>query len=82
MNYIPDLINTDEMILPDDILAFIKQLAGNTHDRWAQQRLIKRWRYGLSHDAEGKQHPCLVDHDHLPESEKETIVLVVYRVSR
>lgn len=71
IEYIPNPIDTTEVVLPDNILELSEILASNTHDLWAKGRLEEGWRYGPERDDTRKQHPCLVPYSELPESEKK-----------
>jgi ryanodine receptor 2 len=70
VSYTPAPINTETVVLPQDILALLEQLAENNHDIWAQQRFRTGWTYGPARNDERKEHPCLVPYQELPESEK------------
>ena len=59
------------MELPNELTRLIEQLARNVHENWAVGRLNEGWTYGLVRNDQLKQHPCLVEYDDLPESEKE-----------
>ena len=69
--YTPNPINTNDIILDDDILSLAEILAKNTHEIWATGRIKDGWSYGESRDDVNKKHPCLVSYEELPESEKE-----------
>lgn len=69
--YIPLPIDTSDVQLSKEILELVEQLARNVHDIWAIGRIKEGWTYGPQRDDENKKHPCLVDYDELPESEKE-----------
>lgn len=69
--YTPAPIDTNDIILPEEILALAEELAANTHDVWAKGRIQQGWTYGPVRDDAAKTHPCLVAYDDLPESEKE-----------
>lgn len=71
MKYTPEPINTDDVVLSDDLLALCEALAENTHDVWAVGRIDQGWTYGENRDDEKKTTPCLVPYSELPESEKE-----------
>ena len=71
MKYIPQPINTDDVVLSDDLLDLCEELAENTHDVWAVGRLAQGWTYGEKRDDKKKTTPCLVPYSELPESEKE-----------
>ena len=69
--YIPTPIDTTDVELSDELKQLVEQLARNVHDNWAIGRINDGWIYGPERNDELKQHPCLVDYDELPESEKE-----------
>lgn len=71
MTYEPQPVDTSKVDLSQSIEALIEQLARNTHEVWALQRIRGGWRYGPQRDDERKLHPCLVPYDELPDSEKE-----------
>lgn len=69
--YTPHPIDTSDVELPNELTRLIEQLARNVHENWAVGRLNEGWTYGLVRNDQLKQHPCLVEYDDLPESEKE-----------
>ena len=69
--YTPTPINTTDVELSDELKQLVEQLARNVHDNWAIGRLNDGWTYGPERNDALKQHPCLVDYNDLPESEKE-----------
>ena len=69
--YIPNPIDTSDVELSDDLKQLVEQLARNVHDNWAIGRINEGWTYGPVRNDALKQHPCLVDYDDLPDSEKE-----------
>jgi hypothetical protein len=71
LSYTPNPIDTSEIKLPEDLLALTEQLAENTHEIWAQQRMADGWTYGSKRDDATKKHPDLVPYSDLPEGEKE-----------
>ena len=83
--YKPNPINTQDIILPDELLELTEKLAENTHEVWAEGRINEGWKYGPSRNDETKENPCLVPYDRLSESEKsydrntalETLKLIV-----
>jgi len=70
-NYVPSPIDTSDVKLSDKLQQLVEQLARNVHDIWAIGRFREGWTYGLERNDALKQHPCLIDYDELPESEKE-----------
>ena len=69
--YTPMPISTDGIALPPELEELVEQLAENTHDHWAQQRIEDGWVYGPQRDDASKTHPDLVPYGDLPENEKE-----------
>ena len=70
IRYIPHPINTDDVVLPEELNSIIEILAENVHDSWAIARLKDGWTYGIKRDEVSKTHPCLVPYTALTESEK------------
>ena len=54
-----------------DIQEILEPLAAKVHEAWVHQRKAEGWTWGKVHNSDLKQHPCLVDYEQLPESEKE-----------
>lgn len=69
--YKPNPKDTSAVKLTDDLTELLEQLAENTHDIWAQQRIAEGWSYGPSRNDRQKEHPNLVPYKQLAESEKE-----------
>ena len=69
--YTPKPINTDDVVLDDEILELSEALARNTHEVWSQNRINDGWTYGERRDDERRLHPCLIPYDELTEEEKE-----------
>lgn len=69
--YIPQPIDTSDIVLSKDLLDLCEKLAENTHEVWAKGRVAEGWTYGNSRNDEKKQTPCLVPYSALSESEKE-----------
>jgi ryanodine receptor 2 len=69
--YQPNPIDVSRIRLSAELEKLVEQLAFNTHEVWAQQRLQQGWRYGPVRNDARKEHPCLVPYDELPESEKD-----------
>ena len=91
--YTPTPINTDDIILPDELLALTEQIAENVHDVWAASRIKEGWTYGEIKDSVAKTTPCLVPYGELSEEEKaydrntaiETLKLITklgYKISK
>lgn len=58
-------------ILPSELEPLREELARHVHDTWMEGRLADGWVYGPERNDELKTHPCLVDYDSLPESERD-----------
>ena len=70
-SYNPKPIDTTDIELPEELKQLVELLAHNVHDTWAQSRINEGWTWGPTLDGEHKRHPCLVEYDELPESEKD-----------
>ena len=71
MNYSPMLVNTDHIVLPEDLIQLTEQIAENVHDVWAASRISKGWTYGPERNDALKETPCLVPYSEQPEIEEE-----------
>jgi hypothetical protein len=91
--YRPKPADTLKIELPAEISSLAELLAKNAHDVWAQGRIAEGWSYGEKRDDGKKKHPCLVEYEDLPESEKqydrntamETLKLIIslgYKITR
>ena len=69
--YSPKPRDTSAVTLDTDLLALTEQLAENTHEIWARQRMADGWTYGPKRDDALKHHPGLVPYADLSEPEKE-----------
>ena len=85
MNYKPNPINTDDVILSEELLELTEKLAENTHEVWADGRIREGWKFGTERNDKNKETPCLVPYSELSESEKsydrntalETLKLII-----
>lgn len=50
---------------------FIDYYTKTQHNAWCKERISEGWSFGTIRNDELKQHPCLVDYELLPDSEKE-----------
>lgn len=69
--YQPKPLDTGAIRLPEQLENLLENLAQNTHEVWAEQRLKDGWSYGEERNDSERLHPCLVPYDELPEEEKE-----------
>ncbi|MEE1202827.1 MAG: RyR domain-containing protein [Bacteroidales bacterium] len=70
-DYVPQPVDTDDVVLGKDLEELVEQMAKNVHEVWAQTRMEQGWTYGEQRDDAKKQHPCLVAYEELPDEEKE-----------
>lgn len=70
-NYVPQPIDTSDVVLPMELDELVEKIAKNVHEVWAQSRLQQGWTYGEERSDALKQHPCLVPYEELPEVEKD-----------
>lgn len=91
--YVPAPHDTSAIRLDGEMSALTEDLAKNTHEVWAAQRVAEGWRCGPQRDETRREHPGLVPYEDLPDSEKqydrstalETLRLILalgYRISR
>lgn len=71
MEYIPQPIDTSNIEVGKDIIELTEFLAKNVHETWAKQCINDGWTYGIERNDTDKKHPCLIEYEELPESEKE-----------
>ena len=68
--YTPKPVDTDNIVLSENLLILTEKIAENVHDLWAQNRISQGWKYGEKRDDELKTTPCLVPYSELSEEEK------------
>ena len=84
-NYIPQPIDTKDVVLPQELIPLVEEIAKNVHEVWSKGRMDDGWRYGEKRDDAEKLHPCLVPYEELTEIEKvfdrkasqETLKLII-----
>lgn len=69
-NYLPQPMDTSDVVLPDQLNDLVEQMAKNVHEVWAKSRMEQGWIYGAERNDALKHHPCLVAYEDLPEVEK------------
>ena len=62
-NYVPQPMDTNDILLPEELNVLIEQMAKNVHEVWAQSRMEQGWTYGEERSEALKQHPCLIPYD-------------------
>lgn len=70
-SYVPQPIDTGQVVLPLELHALLEELAENAHEVWASARVSEGWVWGPTRCDQQLHHPCLVRYADLPESEKE-----------
>ena len=83
--YIPQLEDTSDIELPNELGQLVEKMSRNVHEVWAQTRISQGWRYGETRNDVLKTHPSLVPYEELPEEEKiydrntctETLKLII-----
>jgi len=70
-DYVPMPVDTQDVVLPNDLIELGEKIARNVHDVWAQSRMADGWTYGPERNDALKQTPCMVDYSDLTEGEKE-----------
>lgn len=69
-NYLPQPMDTSDVVLSDQLNDLVEQMAKNVHEVWAKSRMEQGWIYGAERNDTLKHHPCLVAYEDLPEVEK------------
>lgn len=70
-NYIPQPINTEDVVLPEELNLLAEDIAKNVHEVWSAGRIKDGWTYGEERNDAEMKHPCLVPYEELSEDEKE-----------
>lgn len=70
-NYIPQPIDTKDVVLPKELSSLAEEIAKNVHEVWSVGRMKEGWTYGEERNDAEKHHPCLVPYEELTETEKE-----------
>lgn len=69
-NYMPQPIDTKDVVLPEELNALAEEIAKNVHEVWSEGRMKDGWTYGEERNDVKKHHPCLVPYEDLTEMEK------------
>lgn len=69
--YIPQPIDTTDVVLSEELAMLSEQIAKNVHEVWSKARMEQGWTYGERRDDEKRQTPCLVPYEELSEEEKD-----------
>ena len=84
-DYMPQPIDTKDVVLPEELNALAEEIAKNVHEVWSEGRMKDGWTYGEERNDVKKHHPCLVPYEDLTEMEKvydrntsqETLKLII-----
>lgn len=68
--YIPQPIDTNDVVLPEELSQLAEEMAKNVHEIWAETRIAQGWTFGSERNDAEKKHPGLVPYEELPEEEK------------
>ncbi|MFO7637304.1 MAG: RyR domain-containing protein [Clostridia bacterium] len=71
MEYVPEPVDTSDVVLQGELLDLVEELARNTHENWSRRKMEEGWTYGRKRDDRKKHSPLLVPFAELPESEKD-----------
>ena len=69
--YKPNPIDTNNVVVSEDIKELAERLAENTHEVWAAGKIAEGWSYGVELNREKKTHPLLVPYSELSEIDKD-----------
>lgn len=69
--YEPEMIDTSDVVLSEELQQLIEQISKNVHEVWAHNRIEQGWKYGPVRNDALKTHPCLVPYEKLSEEEKD-----------
>lgn len=69
--YIPQPVDTSDVVLPEELNTLAEALAKNVHEVWADGRIEQGWSYGDERNDQTKQHPCLIPYEELSEQERD-----------
>lgn len=69
--YIPQPIDTSDVVLPPELLDLAEEISKNVHEVWSAGRIAEGWSYGEQRDDAALKHPCLIAYEELPENEKD-----------
>ena len=70
-NYIPQPVNTNDVVLPEELIILSERISKNVHEVWSKNRMEQGWTYGEQRNDEKRETPCLVPYEELSEEEKD-----------
>ncbi|KAG5681994.1 hypothetical protein PVAND_011393 [Polypedilum vanderplanki] len=69
--YKPSPLDLSAAVLTPKLEELVDQLAENTHNLWAKERIQQGWKYGLNEDSENYRSPHLVPYSKVDEAIKK-----------
>lgn len=71
MNYKPNPIDLTGVELSEELQRDMELISKNIHETWGKERMQQGWKYGEVYSAKEQTHPCLIEYEALPETEKD-----------
>lgn len=68
--YVPQPLDTSDVVLSDELLQLAEVLASNTHDVWGVGKMAQGFTYGPVTDDAARTHRDLVPYSELSEASK------------
>ena len=59
------------MIVPEELMGLVEEMARNVHEVWAFNRMEQGWTWGEKRNDQLKTHPDMLPYDELTEEEKD-----------
>ena len=70
-SYQPEPMDTSDVVVPEELMSLVEEMACNVHEVWAKSRIDQGWTWGEQRDDTLKTNPDLVPYDELSEEEKD-----------
>ncbi|MEG1433914.1 RyR domain-containing protein [Eubacterium sp.] len=68
--YIPQPLDTENIVLSKELQELVELLSKNTHEVWSKERMSTGWTYGEERNDTLKKHPCLIPYEELTDAEQ------------
>ena len=69
--YQPQPVDTSDIVVPEELMDLVEEMARNVHEVWALNRMEQGWTWGEKRDDQLKTHPDMLPYDELTEEEKD-----------
>lgn len=69
--YRPQPMDTKDVIVPEELMGLVEEMARNVHEVWALNRMEQGWTWGEKRNDQLKTHPDMLPYDELTEEEKD-----------